>query len=180
MNRKRTLVTLTATFALALAAPAAQSGSGPTYALEGTYATTATSLVCVPDLPGDCPAPTYAYDGTATCVSKCENAAQMGSFTLDLSGEGNFPPSPCVSKRVEGTLTFFPPHPIFPAIVVAVEGHDVDFHGYRVQGTITTGALAGLSVTAFVSYPPGPISPMELGCSPGAFDGTLVIPPNPV
>ena len=177
MSSKRTTLVLATAALTALAlATAAQSAFGATYALQGTYATTQGG--CNPET---CGGATYSYDGTATCQSKCQNAPRTGDFTLRLTGQGLFPPSPCVSKRVDGQLTFFPTDPFFPPdpIIAAVQGHDVDFHGYRVSGTISAGVLAGLPVSAFVSYPPDPISPALLGCSPGTFTGTF-FPPYPV
>jgi hypothetical protein len=174
MSLKRILIALTLVGILALALSAgAQSADAATYRLQGAYTTIQTCEGGICDR-------FYDYDGTASCVSRCQNASPTGTFTLELSGQGRFPPSPCVSKRVSGTLSFLPGDPIFPAVVAQVSGHNVDFKGYKVRGQITVGALTGRSVSAFVSYPVDPISPALDGCTPGTFSGTFQYPGDPI
>lgn len=169
MPRKRAFISLAVASILVFAlSGGAQGASGATYQLQGLYEQSpeCDSPPCGPGFVA-----TYFYEGTGTCVRNCQNVSPTGMFDMFLAGEGSFPPSPCVSKRVSGTLQFAPVDPISPAIVAQVSGHNVDYKGYRVRGQITAGPLTGRSVSAFVTYPGG-VSPLA-GCDPGTFTGTL-------
>jgi hypothetical protein len=75
---------------------------------------------------------------------------------------------------VSGNLVFQPTDPNFPPgpWLAALTGrHNVDFHGYRLAGTVSTGAFAGYSVSGFVSFPPSP-------CVAGTFTGSLTFTPG--
>jgi hypothetical protein len=156
-----------AALASALTATGAQGANGSvSYGLTGSYSTSCNSDV-------GCISRSYQYAGSASCEQNCSGVPSSGSFTITLSGSGAFPPSPCISQRVSGNLAFtstdpsFPPDPVLGTLTGR---HNVDLHGYRLAGTVSTRAFAGYSVSGFVSFPPSP-------CSPGTFSGSLTFTP---
>jgi hypothetical protein len=170
------VLTVAGAVLLALSPVPGRATSDTTYNVSGSYATTVacTGEPCVL-------VRTYSYDGTATCQTACTGAPNNGAFSLRLTGQGSFPPSPCVSKTVSGNLAVaYPPSPVFPAgaeTTATITGnHNIDFHGYSIAGTVdaTSTAFPSVPIKGFVSHPPSP-------CNPGAFSGVLTFhPPSPI
>jgi hypothetical protein len=169
MRFKHLLVTLTALGALVLlaAVPAAQAATGVAYDVSGSY---------VGGFSGEGTF-AYSYDGTASCGSNCTGAPTGGTFTLGLTGPALHPPSPCVSRRVSGTLTVT--WADATTTTVALAGKNQDRKGFSLSGNVTASTnpffppSPGTSVKGFVSFPPNP-------CNPGSFTGAFTFyPPSP-
>jgi hypothetical protein len=169
--RSRIMLVLASAAALLALAPAAQSATSQpaSYALVGSY-----TVSCSGDV--FCGSLTYTYDGTATCGANCQDVPSFASFSLALSGSRALPPNPCVAKRVSGTLTFSPTDPNYPPdpVFASLTGRARDHKAFVLDGSFSSGLLAGRSVSLLVNFPPNP-------CTPAQTTGTLsIFPPEPI
>jgi hypothetical protein len=123
---------------------------------------------------------TYTYIGGATCSANCEVVPTLErSFFLEihLSGRGMFRSSACISKRVSGDLEFISAAPVDPPgppifIFASLKGHDFNFQGFELSGTVTGPTWAGAAVSGFLSHPSAP-DEGSIGCNPGQFTGVM-------
>jgi hypothetical protein len=108
----------------------------------------------------------YSYTGSATCRSNCTGHPASGTFTMNLRGGAPFwPPSPCVSKRVTGSLDVA--WSDATTTTASISGRTADGQKLHLSGTITGGtAFPPGPMRGFVSYPPSP-------CNPGSFTGSF-------
>ncbi|MEA2215826.1 MAG: hypothetical protein QOK19_1387 [Solirubrobacteraceae bacterium] len=116
----------------------------------------------------DC-SPTYEYTGASECTKNCLSGAPAGgTFSFSLLGSGKHPPSPCVSKKLTGTVeVLWADHTTTTA---SIAGKASKKGGYSLKLTVTGGTntfyAPGPVTKGFVSHPPSP-------CSPGSFAGSL-------
>jgi hypothetical protein len=173
----RTLLTAAAALALGLAVQTAGAAAAR-YDLAGSYVP-ASGFPC--DVVLDECDSSYSYEGTATCRASCEGAPRTGLFSLELRGSTRVhPQSACISKDVDGTLTFtstdvsIPGGP--PIRVGAVFGNSVDSRGYMIRSVPSSPPIR-----SFVGLPPNPVRATDTdACTAGPFTGDLELPPNPV
>jgi hypothetical protein len=103
-------------------------------------------------------------------MKNCASGAPTaGSFAIGLTGSTLHPPSPCISKKVQGTVEVtWTDHTTTTASLAGHFARRKD--GYVLEMTVTGGTNAfyvpGSVSKGFVNHPPSP-------CSPGSFAGSL-------
>jgi hypothetical protein len=149
--------------ALVLAATAQATSPKISYNASGSYETNDCSHQI------DC-APTYGYAGSSSCSKNClSGAPSAGSFAISLTGSSLHPPSPCISKKVQGSVevTWPDSSTTTASLTGAFNKRKV---GYVLKVTVTGGTntffAPGPASKGFVSHPPSP-------CNPGSFAGSL-------
>jgi hypothetical protein len=119
---------------------------------------------------------TSDYNGTTGTCTGTNCPSTVG--TIDLTfGFVKFPPNPCHTNKVTGTLTLeYPADPIFPPqpMRVSVSGHLRDDHSVVLTGTVPTDAPfyppVPMRVIVSPSFPPNPCTP-----NTGTFNGSITI-----
>jgi hypothetical protein len=149
---------------LALATTALATSSKTTYSASGSYTTNDCSHQI------DC-TPTYGYSGGSTCSKNClTGAPSTGSFSISLTGSSLHPPSPCLSRKVQGAVEVV--WADSTTTTASITGkYSKKKAGYALKVTVTGGTnkffSPGPATKGFVSHPPNP-------CSPGSFAGSVV------
>jgi hypothetical protein len=117
---------------------------------------------------------TDAIGMTGTCTGTCPTT--QGTVEIQY-GFVRYPPNPCHTNKLTGTLTLaFPTDPTHPPppVVVNLSGHVIDSHSVTLTGTLSSSfglyPPAPIRVTVATAYPPNP-------CRTGAgtFSGLIAI-----
>ena len=164
----RVLLALLACAAAAFAAaPGAQAATDTYLKIEGVEGEYSSGSTC--DF-GSC-TEVYSWRWSGLCAA-CSGVPISADFQVVLGG-APFDAARCLTRRVSGSLTFTSTDPLYPpeTTVTPVSGRLRDHKGFVAEGTASTGALAGYSLSVFVGFPPNP-------CQPGDFDAAVAISPS--